>query len=87
MACYDPNWEEGYGDNHNRMLQVKQVLLQAIKEELTPRQRQMLLLYYFERKKTPQIAEELGVHKSTVSRTIHRGIEKIERMMKYCALR
>ena len=62
MACYDSNWEEGYGDNHNRMIQVKQVLLQAIKEELTPRQRQMLLLYYFERKKTPQIAAELGVH-------------------------
>ena len=51
--------------------------------ELTPRQRQMVTMYYFQRKNIPVIAEELGINRSTVSRTLKRGRARIQRYLKY----
>ena len=65
----------------------KQVQLQRVKrvidEELTELQRQTLLAYYFQDQNIPQIAAERGVHKSTVSRTLHRAEDKLRRFLKY----
>lgn len=65
----------------------KQVQLQRVKrvidEELTELQRQTLLAYYFQDQTIPQIAAERGVHKSTVSRTLHRAEDKLRRFLKY----
>lgn len=58
-------------------------LHQVIREELTPVQREVLLAYYFQDRKIPQIAKERGVHKSTVSRALHRAEEKIRRFLRY----
>ena len=54
-------------------------------EEVTPRQRQTLLLYYGERLTMQQIGEELGVDKSTVCRTIKRGERRLRRCLRYGA--
>jgi RNA polymerase sigma factor (sigma-70 family) len=63
------------------------VQLQRVKrvigEELTDLQRQTLLAYYFQDQTIPQIAAERGVHKSTVSRTLHRAEDKLRRFLKY----
>lgn len=65
----------------------KQVLMQriqrVIREELTPLQRQTLLAYYLQEQNIPRIAEERGVCKSTVSRTLKRAEEKLKRYLRY----
>ncbi len=74
---------EGYqGPRLPREVQLKRVQ-RVIKEELTPLQRQTLLAYYLQQQTIPQIAQERGVHKSTVARTLHRAEDKLRRFLKY----
>ena len=74
---------EGYqGIRLPREVQLKRVQ-RVIKEELTPLQREALIAYYFQEQTISQIAEERGVNKSTVCRTLHRAEEKLRRYLKY----
>ena len=74
---------EGYlGPRLPREIQLKRVQ-RVIREELTPLQRQALIAYYFQEQTISQTAEERGVHKSTVGRTLHRAEEKLRRYLKY----
>ena len=74
---------EGYqGIRLPREVQLKRVQ-RVIKEELTPLQREALIAYYFQEQTITQIAEERGVNKSTVCRTLHRAEEKLRRYLKY----
>ena len=74
---------EGYeGPRLPRQVQLKRVQ-RVIREELTPIQREILLAYYMDDRTIPQIAQERGVHKSTVSRTLHRAEEKLRRYLRY----
>jgi RNA polymerase sigma factor (sigma-70 family) len=74
---------EGYlGTRLPREVQLKRVQ-RVIKEELTELQRQTLTAYYFHQRTIPQIAEERGVNKSTVSRTLRRAEEKLRRYLRY----
>lgn len=74
---------EGYlGPRLPRDVQIKRVQ-RVIREELTPLQRETLIAYYFQELTIPQIAADRGVHKSTVSRTLHRAEEKLRRFLKY----
>ena len=74
---------EGYlGPRLPREVQLKRVQ-RVIREELTKNQREILLAYYIQDLSIPQIAEERDVHKSTVSRTLHRAEEKLRRYLRY----
>ena len=74
---------EGYqGPRLPREMQLKRVQ-RVIREELTEMQRQTLLAYYFQEQSITEIAEERGVNKSTVCRTLHRAEEKLRRYLKY----
>ncbi len=74
---------DGYkGPRLPKQVQLKRVQ-RVINEELTELQRQTLLAYYFREMTIPQIAEERGVHKSTVSRTLHRAENKLKRYLRY----
>ncbi len=73
--------EIGPGEG-KRSLMIK-ILRNIIENELSERQRQMIGLYYFSRMNIPEIAEKLGVNRSTVSRTISRGRRNIMEKMKY----
>ena len=74
---------EGYeGPRLPKEVQMKRVQ-RVIREELTQIQREILLAYYMDNQTIPQIAEERGVHKSTVSRTLHRAEEKLRRYLRY----
>ena len=66
----------------NRDTATKRVR-RVIQEELTELQRYVILAYYFQEKKIPQIARERGVHKSTVSRTLRRAEQRLKRYLKY----
>ena len=74
---------DGYeGPRLPRQVQIRRVQ-RVIQEELTQIQRQVLLAYYLEDLTIPQIAQERGVNKSTVARTLHRAEAKLRRYLRY----
>lgn len=74
---------DGYrGPRLPRQVQLDRVR-RVIQEELTPLQRQTLLAYYFQEQTITQIAQERGVNKSTVCRTLKRAEGKLRRYLKY----
>ena len=71
------------GDNGKEHAALRENLARALREELTPRQREVLDLYYRERMNLAQIGDALGVGPSTVSRTLRRGEERLRRCLRY----
>lgn len=78
----DPHDEEEQ-NNAEQLARLKRIMQQVIRHRLTKRQKEILTLYYFEHKNMPQIAEMLGVHKSTVSRTLSRARENIRKYLEF----
>lgn len=71
-------------DNSEQLERLRRSLRSARAAELTPRQQQMLRMYYDEGKTMTRIAILLKVNKSTVSRTIARGRRRLKHCLKYC---
>ncbi len=71
------------GDNAVRRERLRRNLHQAMERELTPRQREMMRLHFDEGYSVTDIAQRLGVNKSTVSRSIARSQEKLRRFLVY----
>ena len=59
--------------------------LMSSQEDVTEKQRTVLLLYYAEGYNMREIGEKLGVDKSTVARTIKRGEARLRRCLRYGA--
>lgn len=77
-------WERENGeDNSEQLERLRRNLRRVRSAELTARQAQMLHLYYDLGYSMPRIASELGIDKSSVSRTIARGRERIKRYLQY----
>ncbi len=72
-------------DNVAQMQTVRRNLVRALQEDVTARQRQVLLMYYDEGLNMQQIGEALGISCSTVSRTIKRGETRLRRCLRYGA--
>ena len=72
-------------DSSQEVSRLKRNLLLALREDVTQRQRQTLLMYYAEGRTMQEIADQLGVDKSTVSRTIKRGERRLQRCLRYGA--
>lgn len=75
--------QETAPDNARQMERLRANLRQARAAELTQRQQQMLRLYFEEGKTMTQIAQELHVNCSTVSRTLRRARERLYRCLRY----
>lgn len=69
--------------NARELAHLKRNLALAMAREVTPRQREMLELYYGKGLNMTQIGRLLGVDKSTVSRTVHRGENRLRRCLRY----
>lgn len=69
MKTLNPR-EELERDDHNR-------LLKGSLEQLTPEQRELVLLHYQEGLTHTEIAERLGVHKSTIGRQLEKALLKM----------
>lgn len=82
MAVYARTMAE---DNREQRSRLRQNLIRALQEDVTPHQRQALLLYYAEGLNMREIGEQLGVDKSTISRTIKRGERRLRRCLRYGA--
>ena len=70
-------------DNASQLELLQARLGQALREEVTDRQRQMLFLYYAQGLNMREIAQALGVEQSTVSRTMKRGEDRLRRCLQY----
>ena len=60
-----------------------QMLALALKQELTPRQMQLVRMYYIEQRTMRDIAAILKINPSTVSRTLKSSREKLKRCLRY----
>lgn len=66
-------------DNSSQREKYRKFLSAAI-QYLPPRQRDPIRLYYFEGKKQQEIAELLGVERSTVSRRLKAARESLKKL-------
>ena len=72
-------------DNREQMGRLRRNLNHALRQDVTPRQREYMLLYYGKRMNMDEIAKVCGVNKSTVSRTLKRGRQRLYRCLRYGA--
>ena len=70
-------------DNAERLDRLRRNLQKVRELELTEKQAEAVHLYYDLGLSIPQIAQERGVHKSTVSRTLARARERLKRYLQY----
>ncbi len=71
-------------DNESDVRRLKRNLRLAREEELTPRQRQLMQMRFEQNMSVSEIAEVLGLDKSTVSRTITRAKQRLYKCLRYC---
>lgn len=62
---------------------LKKILLKVIKNELTPRQNEIIMLYYFKGLDSVQIGKQLGITPQAVSALISRAKMRIFRILQY----
>ena len=72
-------------DNRDQMNRLKRNLTHALRQDITARQREYMMLYYGRGMSMEAIAKEMGVNKSTVSRTLKRGRQRLYRCLRYGA--
>ena len=78
------HWQKTLGgDNRQRLDRLVRYLPIAIEEELTPRQQQLLRMFYYDGKSVSDIARELAVNKSTVTRTLQRAQERLRKSLRF----
>lgn len=72
------------GETNRRQIELmSEALKKAMRTELTERQQYILTEYYFNERSMTDIANELGITKSTVSRHISRSKERLKHSLKY----
>lgn len=71
------------GDNSQRLESLSHNLPLAVRQELTPCQRKMLEMRYYQGMRVTDIAAELGITKSSVSRTLRRAKDRLYRSLRY----
>jgi len=73
---------DGEGNQAVRKI-AKKALKKVVEEQLSARQKQFIVLYYYKEMNIPEIAEMCGVNVSTVCRTLNRARQNIYKYMKY----
>lgn len=68
--------------NKTNLKIAQEMVKDCIAEDLTPNQKEMVYLKYYEQLKNKEIAERLGVSDSTVSRTLTRAKNRIKKSMR-----
>lgn len=69
--------------NNNTLKIIKKAVCEIIKNDLTERQKQIVVLYYYNNMKMIEISALLNVNVSTVSRTLARARKNIYDRTKY----
>ena len=74
---------EGYEGPRLSPATQMQRIRRVIERELTRKQREIILAYYFQDKSIPDIAAERGIHKSSVCRCLRRAEQRVRMYLKY----
>ena len=74
---------ENADGNQEQIDRLLRNLRKARVQELTPRQQQMLSMRFEQNMSGAEIARELGLNRSTVSRTLRRAQERLRRCLQY----
>lgn len=74
---------EGYEGPRLSPATQMQRIRRVIEQELTQKQREIILAYYFQDKSIPEIAAERGIHKSSVCRCLQRAEKRVRHCLKY----
>ena len=80
-ASYDP-FASPQGDNRMRLRRLRHYLPEAM-EDLTERQKKMVQMHFFDEKSVSDIARELEVNRSTVSRCLSRAEKRLLRTLRF----
>ena len=67
----------------NQATQVQKMVEKIIQSDLTPRQKDVIVLYYYEKRSAREIAALWQVNESTVSRTEKRACENVRKRLQY----
>ena len=67
----------------NQATQVQKMVEKSIQSDLTPRQKDVIVLYYYEKRSAREIAALWQVNESTVSRTKKRACENVRKRLQY----
>ena len=62
---------------------LRRILLKVINNELTPRQKEIIMLYYFRNINTVAIGKQLGISQQAVSRVLSRARLKMYSILQY----
>ena len=73
----------GYGTNEKDIDKKKSFLFEAVVNDLTNRQRDCILMYYYDNMKMKDIAKKLSLSPSTVTRHIKAAKVKLKNIAKY----
>jgi len=77
-------WQENESDDNRQQIQrLLANLPVAVEEELTPRQRQILHMHFTCGMRVTDIAAELGISKSVVSRSLRRSMHRLFHVLRY----
>ena len=71
---------ESKDENASRL---RSILLKVINNELTPRQKEIIMLYYFKSADVADISERLGVSQQAVYAAMSRAKKKIYSILQY----
>lgn len=80
-AHYDP-FVSSPSDNRIRLRRLRRYLPEAM-DDLTERQKEMVRMHFFEEKSVSDIARELKVNRSTVSRCLSRAERRLLRTLRF----
>lgn len=70
-------------DNRKGLDRLKEILPEVLNEGVTEKQRTYMLHYFVEQKNVCEIAEMYDINVSTVSRGIHRGLNRVYRYIRF----
>lgn len=70
-------------NDEDSVRKLKKLLLKVINNELTPRQKEIIMLYYFKGIDTVEIARQLEVSPQAVSSVMSRARIRMYRVMQY----
>ncbi|MBR1822853.1 MAG: sigma-70 family RNA polymerase sigma factor [Ruminococcus sp.] len=70
-------------DEDDGARKLRKILLNVINNELTPRQKEIIMLYYFKRTDIVTIGKQLGISPQAVSAAMKRARLKMYRILRY----
>lgn len=75
-------YDDTTGLNLPKEIQLRR-MQRVMEAELTPPQKEVLMLYYFEDLRPAEIARIRGVNRSAVLRMLRRAEERLQKFLKY----